>query len=216
MPQKPEAIVGSLAWYRSLVKMSGEFMLPELCIVASEGGLLASHVAHYREVLKRIEPTDDIMDVGCGCGLAVRAYRMVTEGRVVAIDKRPAIHVAQHLYWAPGVEYLQTDLNKDPLPDGSFDLVTCTDVYEHLNERRGLHVIDMIRERLTEEGRLVMSVPFGCEGPDGGHFHLRKFQEYEELTTEVSARLLPSQRVIVIRGWGVAAKANGTMEVTDV
>jgi len=59
----------------------------------------------------------------------------------------------------PGVEMLDINLNKDPLPypDDSFDIVTCSEVVEHLENYRRL--ISEIYRVTKKDGLVVITTP---------------------------------------------------------
>jgi SAM-dependent methyltransferase len=59
----------------------------------------------------------------------------------------------------PGVEMLDINLNKDPLPypDNSFDIVTCSEVVEHLENYRRL--VSEIYRVTKKDGLVVLTTP---------------------------------------------------------
>ena len=180
----------------------GECMFPERCMALGRDGdftTIAHHLLHYRTVIEQIGPEDDVLDVGCGCGLASRFYRLQTEGRVVAVDRPPSIAIARSLYYAPGVEYVDLDFTEGPLPAGEFDVAVLTEVYEHLEEALGRKVIREISDRLRPDGRLFMSVPLLSRGPEQAaerfRYHVRDFADEAAVLTEVAEGLAPGQTV---------------------
>ena len=189
----------NLPEFRELIEQgsSGELMLPEYFALRETtgdpfnlGGIgnIARHFSYWSRVAHLIGNADNVLDIGCGCGLAARLYRLRTEGRVVALDREPALGIAQALYHTPDVEYVEADLMDCDLPEGPFDVVAMTEVYEHLPEDVGLRVVGQIAERLAEGGRLVMSVPFEAE-EYGNQYHARHFRGAEDVLCEVSERL---------------------------
>ncbi|MBN2310505.1 MAG: class I SAM-dependent methyltransferase [Candidatus Hydrogenedentes bacterium] len=96
----------------------------------------------------------DILDVGCGPG--VQLQYLAASNRLVGVD------ISAHaLRRASGNGYLccQGDLDGRALPfrDGSFDIVVCTDVFEHLFQP--LALLKEIRRVLKSEGVAFLSVP---------------------------------------------------------
>jgi SAM-dependent methyltransferase len=98
------------------------------------------------------------LDVGCASGyltdlLAARGYR------VTAIDRHNAAP-------AGAAEFHFADLDKGlPALAGRFDYIICADVLEHL--RDPLQLLFDMRERLTPEGALLLSLP------NSGHWYFR-------------------------------------------
>lgn len=178
-----------------------EFLLPEQ-VVLGQGhpdaiGNMMSHLCHYAMVASAIKPTDDILDVGCGCGLAVKFYRLKTEGRVVAVDRPPAIEIARCAYYTPGVEYYAGDFADHSLPEGPFDLATMIDVYEHLPEDVGWRILDELSARLRPDGRFLISVPLMSRGgyAKNNAYHLREFADEPTVLQEVATHLAQGQSV---------------------
>lgn len=89
------------------------------------------------------------LDVGAGRGELIRALRSTMPLRSTACD----VHVQR--FEADGVTCDPVNLNHEPLPyrDGQFDLVTASEVVEHLENYRGL-----LREvfRTTKSGGVVV------------------------------------------------------------
>ena len=200
------------AAYQELIAeaKAGECMVPEAFVfnadttdLWSPGGIgnVASHFGHYADVARAIGEHDAVLDVGCGCGFGVRIYRLRTQGRVVAIDKRPAIDIARHLYPTPGVEYFEVDLREGELPEGPFDVVAMTDVYEHLDEETGTRVMEQVRECLTDDGRLIVSAPVACDSSPGvpNPYHLRTFPDSRAIVDELRSHLRLGQHVQFVR-----------------
>jgi SAM-dependent methyltransferase len=89
------------------------------------------------------------LDIGAGEGELVRRLGETLPLRSTACD----FHVER--FGAAGVPIARVDLEREPLPypDGEFDLVTCSEVVEHLENYRAL-----VREahRVTKPGGLVV------------------------------------------------------------
>jgi len=106
----------------------------------------------------------NVLDIGCGKGLSLRdllaalAQQQVSVRRVVGMDllQSPG-HVFNEL--PPGFEFMEINVDGRPLPlpDGSFDLVVCNHVLEHVFETENL--LREIRRVLRLTGRAVLSVP---------------------------------------------------------
>lgn len=110
--------------------------------------------AIYQSVLKEVRrrglPKEaEHLDIGSGSGGLIRLLR--DEFGV----KSRACDYTRHLMKLPDVQVDVANLNHEPLPyaDGTFDLVTCTEVVEHLERFR-----DVVREiaRVTKPGGIVI------------------------------------------------------------
>lgn len=95
-----------------------------------------------------------ILDAGCGEGFAMRAVLANTGAEVVGLDgSAGALRVASDLN--PGRGFAAGDLYALPFAEGSFDLVVCMEVLEHLEQpARGLRELCRV-----SAGWLLLSVP---------------------------------------------------------
>jgi 2-polyprenyl-3-methyl-5-hydroxy-6-metoxy-1,4-benzoquinol methylase len=95
-----------------------------------------------------------ILDAGCGEGFAMRAVLGAIAAQVTGLDgSAGAVQVASRLN--PGRAFAAGDLYDLPFPTGSFELVVCMEVLEHLDEpARGLR--ELVR---VSSGWLLLSVP---------------------------------------------------------
>ena len=108
----------------------------------------------YDQVLALVDECRprDVLDVGAGRGALVLS--LLRRGyRVRACDLAP------EQFGVPGVEVLKADLNRGqiPFPDGSFDLLTCCQVMEHLENPH-----ELVREFwrvLRPGGSAILTVP---------------------------------------------------------
>lgn len=100
-------------------------------------------------------PGRRVLDVGCRWGALTRAYLEGNE--VVGIDvDREALAEAAKL----GIETQWADADEPlPFPDGSFDVVVCGELLEHIRDPAGL--VAEARRVLRPGGTFVASVPNG-------------------------------------------------------
>ena len=99
-----------------------------------------------------------VLDLGCGEGygsaiLAERAKDVLG----VELDPQAVQHAATN-YPFDNLEFRQASvLELDDLPDGSFDLVVCYEVLEHITEHDEL--FSLVRRVLCPDGVFVISTP---------------------------------------------------------
>ena len=105
-------------------------------------------------------PPRRVLEIGCGVGAtAWRMARAWPEAQVLGADiSRSSIEVARTCFKRPNLAY-QAGLITSESVKGPFDLVVLMDVYEHIApaDRASLHAA--IRSALSDEGRVVMTVP---------------------------------------------------------
>lgn len=98
-----------------------------------------------REAIGQIEGCR-IADLGCGSGLALSWFT----GDKIGIDfSRELLKVAHR-----GPDYVLADVESSPFRNGSFDLVLCLDVIEHLPS---LKIVEEAHRILVRKGILVLS-----------------------------------------------------------
>jgi 2-polyprenyl-3-methyl-5-hydroxy-6-metoxy-1,4-benzoquinol methylase len=80
----------------------------------------------------------DVLDIGCAAGIGTRVYAEHFH-HVVGIDiDEPAVrHAARHNR-SSNIDYLVMDSQHIAFPDGSFDMIICTHVYEHVPDAHQL------------------------------------------------------------------------------
>jgi SAM-dependent methyltransferase len=92
-----------------------------------------------------------VLDLGCATGVYLRHF----PGDSLGVDvSRPNLERCRGL----GLRAVDLDLNRDlPIPDGSFPVVFCSHVLEHVDAPirllRGCHRV------LTSDGRLILGLP---------------------------------------------------------
>lgn len=79
-----------------------------------------------------------LLDIGCSAGLMTKRYGEEF-GRVVGIDiDAPAIEFAQHNLATDNLKFSVRDGMNTRFEDGTFDVVTCCHIYEHVPNREKL------------------------------------------------------------------------------
>jgi SAM-dependent methyltransferase len=124
-----------------------------------------------REALASIGRVGLALDVGAGSGYyAAEAYLAVSE-RLYAVEFDPAncaILAGEMAPFGARVRWFQGSILNLPFASAEFDLVTCTQVLEHIEdeERAANELVRVIRSG----GHLLMTVPHPpAPWPDAGH-----------------------------------------------
>lgn len=135
-------------------------LAPRLFAVEEGNWHLQSRMALVMETIDRLAtPGGRVLDVGCGTGfLAERLARRGFWG--VGVDLSPdSVDIANERLREIGLDgALRAEVGSayDP-PGGTFDLITLTDVLEHLEDPRAC--LAALRGRLAPGGLLVVSTP---------------------------------------------------------
>ncbi len=98
-----------------------------------------------------VMPDERVLEVGCGFGDLLTRFRR--DGSV-GIDASPAmidVGRARH----PELDLRALDVERDPLPEGPFDVVILSDVIGHLQDVQT--ALERIQEVLTPRGRVVVT-----------------------------------------------------------
>jgi len=97
----------------------------------------------------------DVLDFGCGTGVATRVFGMFTLGLVVGYDPTPeCIEEARKEEERSKVQHQCAYTTS--LPGRTFDLVVCAHVFEHLNEEEELKAMGQIWGCLKPTGIAVI------------------------------------------------------------
>lgn len=119
-------------------------------------------------------PRGRVLDAGCGSGGALRQLASEGFGRTVGCDFSPL--ALAHCTTASRGRIAQADLTLLPFATAAFDLVTCADVLEHVEDDDA--ALAELRRVLVPGGRLGLAVPaFQClwtEHDEANH-HFRRY-----------------------------------------
>lgn len=159
-----------MATRQARLRDSGERVVPEWIKPTDRMAamLLDQHLTRYRTAALGAEGKR-ALDYGCGAGYGARTLAEGGAAAVTAVDVDPAaVDYARTHHAAPAVSFSVSDR----VPPGTYDLVTCFEVLEHVSNPGDL--LAAIREALTPEGRLYVS---GCVYPtaDMYRWHLRDY-----------------------------------------
>lgn len=101
-----------------------------------------------------------ILEIGCSVGATSwRMARAWPQAEVIGADVSPgSIAVAQTCFQLPNLTY-RAGLIREGTLAGKFDLILLMDVYEHIAAEDRASIHSAIRSLLSEESRLVITVP---------------------------------------------------------
>jgi ubiquinone/menaquinone biosynthesis C-methylase UbiE len=146
---------------------------------------------------------DQLLDIGCGTGAAVRRATPIVE-RAVGVDLSPAMIARAHELAEdlPNVEFREADSERLPFDDGTFSAVLCTTSFHHYPDPRRA-AREMARV-LAPEGRVVIGD--GCRDRfavrvldlvlrtfQRSHVHFYRSRDLESLLTEAELALASSR-----------------------
>ncbi len=123
-------------------------------------GLAKAHRdPNYLEDLKRIEdikPKGNFLDIGTNMGLFLRHTRS-KDWNVFGVEPSPSLSEMARRYF--GLNVKTAYLNEADFEDEFFDIITMTDVFEHISEPK--EMIEDVRRILKKDGILFIKVPNG-------------------------------------------------------
>jgi SAM-dependent methyltransferase len=124
-----------------------------------------AHQAFDRVLSSSLAQDGDVLDLGCGVGANLSRLRdmQLPFGSYTGVDLTTAmLHRAKERYiGVPDVKFQQLDLMSSPLPEGPYDLIISTWVFEHLPDP--VRVAEKAWERLKPGGRMLLL--FEAEAP---------------------------------------------------
>ena len=165
------------------MQFTGERMVPG---TAGRDELFFEHVVRYAFAASHVSGRR-VLDAGCGCGYGSHFLRRAGASEVVGVDVDvPAIRFSQQHFAHQDLSFVAADVLILPAPDQSFDLITCFEVFEHLDSPALL--LAELRRVLRPEGLLLLSTPnaltYEPDTADGANpFHYREYSptEFQEL-----------------------------------
>ncbi|MEM7516241.1 MAG: methyltransferase domain-containing protein, partial [Planctomycetota bacterium] len=169
------------------MKFTGERMVPG---AAGRNELFFEHVVRYAFAARHV-PGRRVLDAGCGCGYGSQFLSRSGADEVVGVDVDPAaIDYCRQHFEADDLRFMTADVMALPFDDASFDVVTCFEVFEHVDPPDAL--LAELRRVLHPEGVLVVSTPnaltYAADTDDGSNpFHVREYTP-TELKALIGAR----------------------------
>jgi ubiquinone/menaquinone biosynthesis C-methylase UbiE len=142
----------------------------------------AEHLARYRWA-SGIVAGRRVLDAGCGTAYGSALLAEAGAQEVVGIDLVEDVLIRATSRMPASVTLQTADVTALPFADGSFDVVVCFEVIEHLNEPE--LALNEFRRVLTEEGVLAVSSPNRDVYPAGNPHHVHEYTpaELEEALT---------------------------------
>jgi SAM-dependent methyltransferase len=128
------------------------------------------HCQRYA-IARRLSAGARVLDCGCGEGYGA-AFLSQVAAQVAAFDlAADAITKCVERYGSlPNLAFSVGDITRLPYPDGSFDVVACFELIEHIPEADHPQAFDEIRRVMKPDGVLVISSPNKLVGEE------RKYQ----------------------------------------
>ena len=143
--------------------------------------LYTEHMSRYTYA-SAIAEGKRVLDVGCGCGYGTYYLALKGAASVLGIDRaHEAIEFARTHYRHTSLKFAVMDAYNLAL-EGTFDLVTCFEVFEHVEKPRRL--LEEICRVVRDDGLALISTPnrltYRAGGPSGKNpFHFREYDEGE-------------------------------------
>ena len=106
--------------------------------------------------LATLAAEDQILDAGCGAGNLISELAPLYQ-RAIGCDYRyPCLAVASH---RGAGSYTQANLQQLPFPDGTFSMIFCMEVIEHLDRDALPHALAEFHRTLRPKGQLLVTTP---------------------------------------------------------
>ena len=160
--------------------------------------------ADLYEWVGSLAPARCALDLGCGDGAVSGAIGAET----VTLADVSAVALERARARMPGTEVVELEPDRPlPFPDGSFDLVVCTETLEHVRDVQLF--LSEVRRVLEPGGRLAMTTPAHrrlIAAPDPFSPHLRFFTK--RTLGALLDRMGFDARVLIRRGDGLFAVAS--------
>jgi ubiquinone/menaquinone biosynthesis C-methylase UbiE len=136
----------------------------------------AAHRARYRWALS-LAAGLDVLDAGCGVGYGTEVLVDGGASSAVGVDISDHAIAAARSRAGAALRFEVGDVERLPMPDGSFDLVTCFEVIEYVQHPE--RALDELRRVLRPGGVLLISSPNRGAYPPGNRWHVHEYTSGE-------------------------------------
>ena len=116
---------------------------------------------HYGEILSRYYQPSKIVDVGCGRGAWLKAFKQHGATTLVGIDGK---WNNQSLMIDESISFQPYDLDQDIIVNDCYDLAICVEVAEHLEKSAGYNLIKLLT---TVSPVIIFGAAFIRQGGQG-------------------------------------------------
>jgi len=137
----------------------------------------AEHHARYR-FAAAVVGGKRVLDAGCGVGWGCQILLDHGAASVDGVDIDESA-VRESRVRCPGGTFLRADLTALPYPEGRFDVITCFEAIEHVEDP--LRGLDEFRRVLVPGGVVLVSSPNPDVYPAGNPFHIHEFRPQDLL-----------------------------------
>ncbi len=153
-------------------------------------------------------PGEAALDIGSGEGTLCEELRAAGWRRVVGVEISAArVARARHRY--PEIEFFEGTLERLPLPEQAFDLITMDNVIEHLPDPRA--VLTRVASLLTPGGRCVLITP----NMNSGSFRLLGRRWTPELAPHAHVYLFTAASLMKLMSQsGLITETHGSFHVS--
>ncbi len=145
----------------------------------------------FNAMFDAITPGASVCDVGVGSGLFLKKIREDKQAEVFAIDISPVII---NKLRSEGIDGIVCELPNEPNINYEFDFIAAKAVLEHLQYSG--QSVETLAKLLKKGGRMMVSVPNDCLGPDEEPEHFRKYN-VDSLREELQDYLLVEEIKVI-------------------
>jgi len=177
------------------------------------------HMHRYR-IGSKLAAGKRVLDLGSGEGYGAALLSAVAAS-VTGLDA--AQHAVAHAaarYRNAGIEFVVGSAEDPPLPSASYDLITCFELIEHVDDQSA--VMASAERLLAPGGVLLLSTPdratYNASLVQPNEFHVRELDqsELEQLLRPHFDFVLYGQRTVVASQiWRLGASGPGNLDMAD-
>ena len=144
-------------------------------------GRMEMHPYHFFRAFyaaEVLEPTDVVLDIGCGDGFFTKHFLASQCAEVDAVDVDPAaIRIATQRNQRANIRYQLGDAVADPFPRRTYNVIVWNGAIGHFSASTAAIVLEKVCAALSRDGIFVGSESLGREG----HDHLQVFETPADL-----------------------------------